>query len=73
MSIDLEKTKESKHELKSFRIRLWCPCGGEIVATGNGFSNMSGSTYEHNCTGCEKRIEIRAKRYPRTVHKEVSR
>ena len=67
--IDLEKCKTTEARLRTIRERLWCPCGGEIVATGDGFSDTFGATWSHKCEECGGTCEVPGTRYPRVVHK----
>ena len=68
--LDLEGTTVNEIRLESFRERLWCACGGEIVATGHGYSTLKSYWY-HKCKRCGLEGSIEGTKYPRTVHREV--
>ena len=58
-----------KVEMKTFRIKLYCECGGEIKFTG-GMDTYEPITYVHRCEKCNE-IEHLFKQYPYFEYEEI--
>ena len=70
--------KMVKKEVKTYRVRAMCECGGELVYDlknayvdiFNSFFSESKAEYEHKCNKCGK-IEKLSEQYPLNIEEEV--
>lgn len=62
-------SKERKTEVKTFKLQLFCDCGGEMLPTGMCLTSHP-VQYPHECQVCKKTENIFRNRYPCLVYEE---